>query len=60
MKHLRNPTTGEVRLATPLMAKKLLRYGWEYVDQRTWVEYKRATLQLGIAKHISQAQVRVH
>lgn len=60
MKHLRNPVTGEVRLVTALEAKRLRKYDWQDVDLQTWVDYKRAQLQLGIAKHVSQAQVRVH
>ena len=60
MKHLRNPTTGEVRLVTPLQAKRLRKYSWQDVDLKTWTDYQRAKLQLGIAKHVRQAQIRVH
>lgn len=52
MKYLRNPVTHEVVVATPLMAKKLARYSWTYVDKKAWVDYKRAQVQAAMVKHM--------
>lgn len=52
MKYLRNPVDGKIAVATPLMAKKLFRYGWEYVTKRDWVEYQRAQVQAAMVRNI--------
>lgn len=52
MKYLRNPVDHKVVVATPLMAKKLFRYGWEYVTKRDWVEYQRAQVQAAMVKNM--------
>lgn len=59
MKYLRNPVTTEVTYATPLMAKKLARYGWEYTDKRAWVEYQRAKVQAAMARNIRAAMPKL-
>lgn len=60
MKYLRNPVTSEVVYATPLNAKRLLRYGWTYVTKKDWVDYQRAKIQLSISRHVSVARMSVH
>jgi hypothetical protein len=60
MKYLRNPTTGEVRYASPLMAKRLARYGWEYVKREDWVTYQRAKIQQLMPRHITGHRLTVH
>lgn len=60
MKYMKNPVTGEIVYATPLMAKKLARYEWTYVTKKDWVDYKRAQIQLSIARNVRQARMSVH
>lgn len=52
MKYLRNPLSGEVKHASPLEAKRLARYGWEYTKREAWVDYQRQLVRLAMAKHI--------
>lgn len=56
MKYLRNPVDHKVVVATPLMAKKLFRYGWEYVTKRDWIEFQRAQVQAAMARNIKAAR----
>ncbi len=50
MKYMHNPMTGEVKLATPLLAKKLQRYGWKPTTFEHWKERQTASVQRALQK----------
>jgi len=50
MKYMLNPVTNLVQACSPLMAKKLARYGWTYTTKQAWVEYQRAQVQAAMVK----------
>lgn len=55
MKYLRNPASGEVKYASALEAKRLRRYGWQFVHRVDWVEYQRSLVQAAMIKTMPQA-----
>jgi len=55
MKFMRNPIDGKVVQASPLMAKRLYGYQWEYVTRKEYLDYQRATLQASMVKHMPAA-----
>lgn len=52
MKYMSHPFSGEVQAASPLMAKRLKRYGWTYTTKQAWVEYKRAQVQSAMIRNM--------
>jgi hypothetical protein len=55
MKYIRNPISGQVQTATPLHAKRMLRYGWEQVTRKEWDDYQQAKVQAAMVRHMPKA-----
>lgn len=56
MKYLRNPTTGEVKYASALEAKRFKRYGWQVCRREDWIQWQRAKVQAAMVRTIPAAK----
>lgn len=60
MKPLHNPISGEVKLCTPLEAKKLKDYGWKSISTAEYAKHRHEVVRAIVQKNVLKPRVRIH